>query len=83
MKRDRGDARGGFREDSIYEERVDNLNVGEPCFDLLRATSEDYTIDRFIRTPYYVPKQCRLLINPKLQRHHTQIAVVVKNMEEP
>lgn len=69
---------GGFSRIPIYEERVDNLIGVIHAFDLLRATSEDTTIDRFIRTPYYVPKTMPLVdLIQNLQRHHTQIAVVV------
>ncbi|GAK57972.1 hypothetical protein U27_04945 [Candidatus Vecturithrix granuli] len=68
----------GFSRIPIYEERVDNLIGVIHAFDLLRATPQDATIDRFIRKPYYVPKTMPLVdLIQNLQRHHTQIAVVV------
>lgn len=68
----------GFSRIPIYDERVDNLIGVIHAFDLLRATPEDVTIDRFIRKPYYVPKTMQLVdLIQNLQRHHTQIAVVV------
>lgn len=68
----------GFSRIPIYEERVDNLVGVIHAFDLLRATPQDVTIDRFIRKPYYVPKTMPLVdLIQNLQRHHTQIAVVV------
>ena len=69
---------GGFSRIPIYEERVDNLIGVIHAFDLLRATPQDATIDRFIRKPCYVPKTMPLVdLIQNLQRHHTQIAVVV------
>ncbi len=62
----------------IYEDRVDNLIGVIHAFDLLRSTSQDTTIDRFIRKAYYVPKMMQLddLLR-HMQRHRTQIAFVV------
>ena len=68
----------GFSRIPIYEERVDNLIGVIHAFDLFRATPQDITIDRFIRKPYYVPKTMQLVeLIQRLQRHHTQIAIVV------
>lgn len=68
----------GFSRIPIYEERVDHLIGVIHAFDLLRASSKEMAIDRFIRKAYYVPDTMLLadFIND-LQRHHTQIAVVV------
>ncbi len=68
----------GFSRIPIYEERVDHLIGVIHAFDLLRAASKETAIDRFIRKAYYVPGTMLLadFIND-LQRHHTQIAVVV------
>lgn len=68
----------GFSRIPIYEERVDNLLGVIHAFDLFRATPQDSTIDRFIRKPYYVPKTMQLVeLIQRLQRYHTQIAIVV------
>lgn len=68
----------GFSRIPIYEERVDNLIGVIHAFDLLRSTPQDTTIDKFIRKAYYVPKTMQLddLVQ-NMQRHHTQIAIVV------
>jgi len=68
----------GFSRIPIYEERVDHLIGVIHAFDLLRAPSKETTIDRFIRKAYYVPDAMLLADFIKdLQRHHTQIAIVV------
>ena len=68
----------GFSRIPIYEERVDHLVGVIHAFDLLRAPSKETTIDRFIRKAYYVPDTMLLADFIKdLQRHHTQIAIVV------
>jgi CBS domain containing-hemolysin-like protein len=68
----------GFSRIPIYEERVDNLIGVIHAFDLLRATSQDTTIDRFIRKVNYVPKTMQLdELVQSMQRHRTQIAIVV------
>lgn len=68
----------GFSRIPIYEERVDHLIGVIHAFDLLRAPSKETTIDRFIRKAYYVPDTMLLADFIKdLQRHHTQIAIVV------
>ncbi len=68
----------GFSRIPIYEERVDHLIGVIHAFDLLRASSKEMTIDRFIRKAYYVPDTMLLADFIKdLQRHHTQIAIVV------
>jgi putative hemolysin len=68
----------GFSRIPIYEDRVDHLIGVIHAFDLLRATSLETTIDPFIRKAYYVPETMRLdhLLH-NMQRHHTQIAIVV------
>jgi CBS domain containing-hemolysin-like protein len=68
----------GFSRILIYEDRIDHLIGVIHAFDLLRATPEDMTIDRFIRKVYYVPETMELddLLR-NMQRHRTQIAVVV------
>ncbi|MBD3309427.1 DUF21 domain-containing protein [candidate division KSB3 bacterium] len=69
---------GGFSRIPIFEDRVDNLIGVIHAFDLLRATDQETTIDRFIRKAYYVPKEMRLdALVQNMQRHHTQIALVV------
>jgi CBS domain containing-hemolysin-like protein len=62
----------------IYENRVDQLIGIIHAFDLLRATLQDRTIERFIRKAYYVPKTMKLddLVRT-MQHHRTQIAIVV------
>jgi CBS domain containing-hemolysin-like protein len=68
----------GFSRIPIYEERIDRLIGVIHAFDLLRATPEDRLIDRFIRKAYYVPKTMQLVeLVQNMQRHHTQIAIVV------
>ena len=68
----------GFSRFPIYEDRVDNLIGVIHAFDLFRASPEDTTIDKFIREAYYVPKTMELdELVQHLQRHHTQIAIVV------
>jgi putative hemolysin len=68
----------GFSRIPIYEDRIDHLIGVIHAFDLLRATPEDMTIDKFIRKVYYIPETMELddLLR-NMQRHRTQIAVVV------
>ena len=69
---------GGFSRLPIYEDRIDQLIGVIHAFDLLRVTSQDTTIDRFIRKAYYVPKTMQLAdLVQDMQRHRTQIAIVV------
>lgn len=68
----------GFSRLPIYEERIDQLTGIIHAFDLFRTTPQDSTIDRFIRKAYYVPETMQLdELLRELQRHRTQIAVVV------
>ena len=68
----------GFSRLPIYEGRVDHFVGVIHAFDLLRAPSQDALIDRFIRKAYYVPNTMQLAdLVRNLQRHHTQIAIVV------
>ena len=68
----------GYSRLPIYEDRVDNLIGVIHAFDLLRATPQDQTIDRFLRKAYYVPNTMRVDdFVQHVQRYHTQIAVVV------
>jgi CBS domain containing-hemolysin-like protein len=68
----------GFSRIPIYEERIDRIIGVIHAFDLFRATAQDLTIDRFIRKAYYIPELMQLddLLR-EIQRHRTQIAVVV------
>ncbi len=68
----------GFSRIPIYEERIDRIIGVIHAFDLFRATPDDVTIDRFIRKAYYIPEIMQLddLLR-EIQRHRTQIAVVV------
>jgi CBS domain containing-hemolysin-like protein len=68
----------GFSRIPIYEERIDRIIGIIHAFDLFRATPQDMTIDRFIRKAYYIPEIMQLDdLLQELQRHRTQIAVVV------
>ena len=68
----------GFSRIPIYEERIDRIIGVIHAFDLFRATPNDVTIDCFIRKAYYIPEIMQLddLLR-EIQRHRTQIAVVV------
>jgi putative hemolysin len=68
----------GFSRIPIYENRIDNIIGVIHAFDLLRATPQDITIDKFIRKAYYIPETIQLdNLFQNMQRHHTQIAIVV------
>lgn len=68
----------GFSRIPIYEDRIDHLIGVIHAFDLLRATSQDTTIDPFIRKAYYVPETMELDdLLQNMQHHRTQIAIVV------
>lgn len=68
----------GFSRFPIYEERIDQIVGMIHAFDLLRASPEDATIDKFIRKACYVPETMQLNgLLRELRRHQTQIAVVV------
>jgi putative hemolysin len=68
----------GFSRIPIYEDRIDNMIGVIHAFDLLRATPQDTTIEKFIRKAYYVPEMIRLdHLFQNMQRRHTQLAIVV------
>jgi putative hemolysin len=68
----------GFSRIPIFEERIDRIIGVIHAFDLFRAGPEDRVIDRFIRNVYYIPETMSLdELLQEIQRHRTQIAVVV------
>jgi putative hemolysin len=68
----------GFSRLPIYEDRIDRIIGVIHAFDLFRAAPQDSTIDTFIRRAYYIPETMPLdELLRELQRHRTQIAVVV------
>lgn len=68
----------GFSRIPIFEDRIDRIIGVIHAFDLFRATPDDVIIDGFIRKAYYIPEIMQLddLLR-EMQRHGTQIAVVV------